>query len=120
MLIARPLHALVILPIDLIIQPALPTFGGSETTFEFAVSGSATAKRDNACLQLRRAISIQAEAERSYLTSMLSRRQLQGFVRCRRGTERIRLRHPVPNKRAGVALAGAHVFPLNRDVAILQ
>ena len=37
----------------------------------------------NACLQLRRAISFQAEA-RGYLRSMLSRRQLQGFVIPRR------------------------------------
>ena len=58
MLIARPLHALVILPIDLIIQSALPTFGGSETTLEFDFSGSSTGMQDNDCLQLRRAISI--------------------------------------------------------------
>ena len=33
----------------------------------------------NACLQLRRAISIHADGK-NYLRSMLSRRQLQGFV----------------------------------------
>jgi hypothetical protein len=37
------------------------------------------AMRANDCLQLRRAISIQAERKR-YLRSTLSRRQLQGFV----------------------------------------
>ena len=37
---------------------------------------------ERAGLQLRRAISIQAEGK-NYLRSMLSRRQLQGFVRLR-------------------------------------
>jgi hypothetical protein len=36
-------------------------------------------KAHNACLQLRRAISIQAEGKK-FLKTMLSRRQLQGFV----------------------------------------
>ena len=66
MLIARPLHAIVILPIDLIIQPALSTFRGSDTTFAFAVSGSSTATQDNGGLQLRRAISIQTKGKRLF------------------------------------------------------
>jgi len=37
-------------------------------------------RTSSAALQLRRAISIQAEGEKDYLTGMLSRRQLQGFV----------------------------------------
>jgi len=36
--------------------------------------------RPNDGVQLRRAISIQAETEKDYLRSMLSRRQLQGFA----------------------------------------
>jgi hypothetical protein len=39
-----------------------------------------TAKQPNACLQLRRAIFIQAERKKDYLRS---RRQLQGFVSLR-------------------------------------
>ena len=40
-------------------------------------------KPHNAGLQLRRAISIQAEEKRLLERSMLSHRQLQGFVRLR-------------------------------------
>jgi hypothetical protein len=46
------------------------------------MSAALTSKEQyNAGLQLRRAISIQAGG-RSYLRTMLSRRQLQGFVMC--------------------------------------
>jgi hypothetical protein len=69
MLIARPLQALVISPHDLIIQPTPWLLA---VRFNCAVSlGSrpldlSSTKRDNAGLQLRRAISIQAEGERPF------------------------------------------------------
>jgi hypothetical protein len=86
MLIARPLHALVISPHDLIIQPPPRPFGcliqlrvrrwlrrfrisprRSEITLAFSCGARSAFKLK----------------ETSYLRSMLSRRQLQGFVRCR-------------------------------------
>ena len=64
-LIARPLHALVIAPTDLMIQ-APPRPSGCLIQLRVrrwlkTLSDFFSAKRDNAGLQLRRAISIQAE-----------------------------------------------------------
>jgi len=61
-------------------------------------------KRYNAELQLRRAISIQAELKKGYLRSMLSRRQLQGFVMSR-PTKRKLVVAFFPTRRVGMSLA---------------
>jgi hypothetical protein len=83
LLIARPLHALVILPFDLIIQHPPTTFEDqkqllsspslihllrSKITIAFSCGAQSAFKLKG----------------RSYLRNMLSRRRLQGFVRLRR------------------------------------